>query len=346
MKSDISGAGLPPLVISHMDMFLCPACGGSLKAPGNPPQLQCAQCNCTFACAEGIPRLLLSNEWASANDVTEIEKSFYEKYPFPTYDLLDSPESLRAKARKGHFARLLDEQIPPRATICEIGCGTGQLSNFLGMTWGRTVFGTDVCVNSLRLGQGFKVAHQINNVTFIQMNLFKPVFKPDSFDLVICNGVLHHTSNPFLGFRTILNLVKEGGFIIIGLYNTFGRIPINIRRIIFKISGNRFKFIDPRLRDKSLSETRRHIWFMDQYKNPHESTHTFGEVLGWFDQSGVEFLNSIPKATAFEPIAPDEKLFSPKPRGTRMDHFFVQLGLLRSGSSEGGFFNVIGRRKG
>ncbi len=282
----------------------------------------------------------MPNKW----EITDVIKSFYEENPFPNYEDLDSIWSLRRKAEKGIFARLLEDQIPHRTRMLEVGCGTGQLSNFLAMSE-RTVFATDICLNSLKLGQNFKEKNKIDNVTFLQMDLFKPVFKLDSFDLVICNGVLHHTGDPFLGFQLISKLVKKGGFIIVGLYNTYGRIFTKIRGFIFKFSGDRFKFLDPRLRDKSLSYMRKYIWFMDQYKNPHESTHTIGEVLSWFDRTGFEFINSIPKSMALESFSPKEELFKANPRGTRLDRFFIQLKMLLSGSREGGLFIMIGRKK-
>ena len=49
-----------------------------------------------------------------------------------------------------------DEQIPADAMLLEAGCGTAQLTNFLGMDWRRRVIGADLCMNSLRLGKGFR----------------------------------------------------------------------------------------------------------------------------------------------------------------------------------------------
>jgi len=332
------------IVSRNSNLFLCPACGGDLGISED--CFKCVSCGNEFPCDGGIPLLFWPSEWDdSKRDVTDVVNAFYEENPFPGYEDLDSKWSLREKAEKGIFARLLDDQIPHGARILEVGCGTGQLSNFLGMTWGRTVFATDICLNSLKLGEEFKEKERIDNVAFLQMNLFRPVFRPDSFDVVICNGVLHHTSDPFLGFQSISKLVKKSGFIIVGLYNTYGRIPTHIRRFIFRLSGNRFKFLDPRLRDENLSNMRKLIWFRDQYKNPHESKHTIGEVLSWFDQSGVEFINSVPKSTAFDPFSPEEKLFEANLRGTKLDRFFVQLGMLLRGGREGGFFVMIGRKK-
>lgn len=340
-----STAAPAELVLDQLDILMCPACGGSLKALDSRNALDCGACARSFPCQGGIPLLFWPTEWTSTEDVTETVKAFYEATPFPNYDDMDSAERLKAKAEKGVFARLLNEQIPYGAKVLECGCGTGQLSNFLGLTWGRKAFATDICLNSLRLGHEFRDRNDIANVCFLQMNIFRPVFKPESFDVVICNGVLHHTSDPFLGFRTILSCLKRGGFIIIGLYNACGRLTTDLRRLIFRLSGDRFRFLDPRLRGEKLVEARERAWFMDQYKHPHESKHTIGEVLRWFDSLGVEFVNSIPKAAASGRFSLQERLFEPNPRGSALDHMLVQLGMLLTGGREGGFFIMIGRKK-
>jgi SAM-dependent methyltransferase len=292
----------------------------------------------------GIPQLFWQNDWPPEKpDVTRTMQSFYEQTPFPNYDDFDSADALKEKARRGVFARLFDEQIRFGSCVLEVGCGTGQLSNFLGMTWGRTVFGTDACLKSLQLADKFRLENQIKGTTFLQMNLFRPVFKPESFDFVVCNGVLHHTSDPFLGFQTIAKLVKRGGFILIGLYNKYSRFSTDFRRWLFRISGDRLQFLDPRIRDRSANEARKRAWFLDQYKNPHESKHTFGEIQGWFKVSGFEFMNSIPKAQG-EVFSSEERLFEPHLPGSPFDHFLVQSGGLFLGGRDGGFFIMIGKR--
>src|SRR5438094_128207 len=94
-----------------------------------------------------------------------------------------------------------------------------------------------------------------------------------------------------------------------------------------------------------LSAVRKRIWFLDQYQHPHESKHTMGEVLAWFDRAGVEFLNAIPKCNAGGRFAEREQFFAPNPRGTSFDHFIVQLNMLLTGGQEGGFFIMAGRKK-
>ena len=97
------------------------------------------------------------NHWApGAPDVTDTVRAFYEENPFPNYDDVDSVFRLAQKAEAGFFARMLNEQIPQNARVLEIGCGTGQLSNYLGSMGSRAVFGTDLCLNSLRLAEKFR----------------------------------------------------------------------------------------------------------------------------------------------------------------------------------------------
>ena len=97
---------------------------------------------------------------APSGDVTGVVKAFYEENPFPNYDDVESSFTLREKARKGIFAQLLDDNVSLTAKVLEVGCGTGQLSNFLGECTTRTVIGADLCLNSLRLAQEFQAAQR------------------------------------------------------------------------------------------------------------------------------------------------------------------------------------------
>ncbi len=296
--------------------------------------------------SDGIPNLFVPTREAEGriDDVTEMVKAFYEDTPFPNYDGLDSRESLAAKARKGVFANLLDKQIPAGALVLEAGCGTGQLSNFLGMSWNRKVIAGDLCLNSLRLAKGFADRYAIRNVGFVQMNLFRPPFRSNSFDVVISNGVLHHTGDCEGGFRSILSKLKPGGLILVGLYNAYARLPTLWKRALFRRFGPRLYFLDPRLRDLSKEPQRIKAWFMDQYRHPHETRHSMGEVLHWFSKYGVDFVNGVPHLDGTE-FTVDESLFTPRSLGTPLTRAISQLGMLTHGGEDGGLYIMIGRKR-
>jgi hypothetical protein len=103
-------------------------------------------------------------------------------------------------------------------------------------------------------------------------------------------------------------------------------------------------FLDRHAVDRRVSASKRRAWFMDQYKNPHESKHTVGEVLEWLKEVGFEFVHAIPKTFPFSELAQDERLFRPERLGNRFERLLVNLGLMVAGHREGGFFIVIARR--
>jgi carbamoyltransferase len=324
------------------ELLACPCGSGrSLRRVGG--ELVSA-CGHRFPVTDGIPQLFWPHDTLDApTDVTERVKAFYEETPFPNYDDHDSTRSLIEKARRGAYARDLDAAIPYNSSVLEVGCGTGQLTNFLGVSC-RRVIGTDLCLNSLRLGDEFRRAQGLSRVRFVQANLFRLPFQKAQFDAVLCNGVLHHTSDPRLGFKLLLPLVRPGGHIVIGLYNRYGRLMTDARRLLFRATGGAGKWIDPYLRSTPMSEGKRKAWFADQYQHPHESKHTIGEVLRWFDEEGIEFVRGVPSVTGEEADG-RTKLFTQTARGTPWSHFLVQARQIVGGSREGGFFIMIGRRR-
>ena len=239
----------------------------------------------------------------------------------------------------------LDRAIPYNSTVLEVGCGTGQLTNFLGISC-RRVIGADVCLNSLRLGETFRRKHDLWRVRFLQMNLFRPCFQPEQFDAIVCNGVLHSTADPYGGFRCLLPLLKPGGHIVIGLYNRYGRLATDLRRQIFRLTRGRAEWLDPTLRSGPRAEAKRRAWFADQYLHPHESKHTISEILRWFDETGMEFVRGVPPFMPEPDLLLGTGLFEPRPRGSALDHFLVQSKEVLAGSREGGFFITIGRKPG
>lgn len=329
---------------AQLDMLACPRCGSGLEH--RVAHVVCKGCAQSFPITNNIPQFYWPNDdWDNEkSDVTETIKAFYEQTPFPNYDDFDDTASLIDKAKEGVFARLLDEQIPANTKILEAGCGTGQLSAFLSVA-NRTVFGADMCMNSLQLAEKFRHKNQLKNLSLLQMNLFRPAFKVESFDLVISNGVLHHTSDPRLAFNTLARLVKPGGYILIGLYHKYGRLITDTRRLIFGVAGGSLDFLDPQLRKVRASDGKWKAWFMDQYHNPHESKHTISETMQWFDEEGFDVLKTIPKTKLFAKFTDTESLFKKDEFGKPFERLLVELGMITKGSAEGGFFIVIGKKR-
>ncbi len=308
-------------------------------------EFRCRRADHRYPEQDGVPSFFTpTDRQLPTTDVTDTIKAFYEAHPFPDYEPHDDTATLIKRARLGIVARLLDESIPYGARVLECGCGTGQLTNFLSMA-NRTAIGTDLSINSLKKALAFKHRHALDRAHFLQMNLFHPAFKPATFDLVIANGVLHHTSAPFLGYQTIAQLVKPGGHILLGLYHKYGRLATGLRRVLWQATGGRFRLGDRRIVNPPPGSVKRSAWFIDQYMNPHESTHTLAEVVRWFGSTGFAFVNAIPKAIPFTATEEHENLLAPTRFGGALERFLVNAGMAVTGFRDGGFFIVVGVRE-
>jgi SAM-dependent methyltransferase len=277
------------------------------------------------------------------DNISSEVRSFYERYPFPGYGDTDSPAALVERAQRGVYARLLDRQIPFGARVLDVGCGTGQLVNFLALG-GRIVTGCDLSGASLEKAIDFQRRFGIKNASFVQGDLFSISLSESSFDYILCNGVLHHTGDPYGGFVRLCRWLMPGGCIVVGLYSRYGRKLLQVCRFFGKLNEKIIAKVDRSLRRKDLSEERKLIWFMDQYKHPHESTHTIEEVLRWFKKNNVHYLNSIPKIVIGERFCEKERLFAPHRAGGKLQHFLKQVSWMFSQGREGGYFIVIGRK--
>src|SRR3989338_6802343 len=168
--------------------------------------------------------------------VGQTVQGFYNKTPFPDYELdrFNSKEDLRIAANE--FARVLDRSIPEDASVIDVGTGTGQLSAFLSFRR-KCVWGIDFSDSSLNKAKALKQKLKLDSwhlkkVDILDANQIDEIGV--KFDYILCLGVLHHTQDAYQGFKNILKLLKPDGFVAIGLYNRWGRIPLEIRQALAK----------------------------------------------------------------------------------------------------------------
>jgi len=294
-----------------------------------------------FDIINGIPDFFKDN----SETLSLTQSKFYNEVKFPNYDEIDDFGSLLEKSEKSTFFKKLDKEIAMFSKVLEVGCGTGQLSLFLSR-YQRQIFSVDLSMGSLELGENFRKKNNIENLFFLRMNLFNLFFKEEFFDVIISNGVLHHTENPKLAFMELTKYLKKDGYIIIGLYHRYGRVYTKIRQSLIKIFGDSFKFLDKKTLTKYSSKEKSFAWFMDQYKNPKESTHTFTEISNWFKIANIEFISSIPFSFPGNSLI-DQKLFEKNNSNSKFGILSSEIIQCFSPQQirEGGFFVMIGKKK-
>ena len=337
------------------DFLCCERCGGSLNRGDT--EVECSNCDRTLAIdSVGVLDFLKSDTEgesssketyvrdADAQDIGEMVRRFYEENPFPNYDGFESVGDLARRASRSAYAAALDRQLPIGARVLEIGCGTGQLGAFLSMG-GRAVVGVDFSRASLQLGAKFCRSQDLRDFQLLRADLFKLPLKPGSFDLVVCKGVLHHTSDPRLGLEKISQLVRPGGHLIVGLYHRWARLPTVLRSLIYRLTGGRQRSADYVMRHLVQSEAKAKSWWLDQYFHPHESRHGAAEVVGWLQDLGLEITSSVPPIWLGESFSERAPLFGPPRAPSRsLELLLVQLGWLFTISREGALFDLIARK--
>lgn len=314
-----------------LELLVCPACAGPLA-----DDWRCTRCDARYEAPAGIPNLRIASDAE-----VDVVRRFYEHAPFPGYPKNDSLSTLRARAERSKFARLLDQAIPGDARVLEIGCGTGQMSLYLARA-DRLVIGADLTRASLELAAAAARRFKLDRVLFVETDLHRPGLHSGSFDVVYSSGVLHHTPDPRAAFARIAQLVRPRGMIVLGLYNAVARIPHRLRRMVARWSNYRLIPFDPVLRSRNNEPARREAWLRDQYRHPEEHRHTLGEVQSWFAENDVEFVGAYPSALIGE--EPDD-LFAFAGDNWFVERWLAQLGWMHMLGHEGGLFVTVGQRK-
>ncbi len=281
---------------------------------------------------DGIYRFL---ENLTDNQTSSV-KEFYMEDPFPNYNSFDNLEKFIKKIENNYFVNSISSLISPNDLVLEFGCGTGQLGNFLAATNHSKVISADLTFNSLKLANNFKFKNNIKGIDFFECDIFKPCFKDNSFDLIICNGVLHHTVNPYQGFLNLVKMLKNEGLIIIGLYNSISRIKNSIIKYLSKFIGkSAYYLFDEVYRNKD--DFAQISWLKDQYHHPLEKRYSFRELHDWFQKNNIEFINSIPSYNK------KADFISKIEEGDAIDQLNIQLIDLVE-NKEGGLFLFLGKK--
>lgn len=319
-----------------------------LKAPGKDDTtsievtedfLRCRETGETWPFFMGVPTLM-GRTAVEGIDITTRVRAFYEENPFPSYEGIEEFSELVRKGMNNSFSRRLLDAIGFNKLVLECGCGTGQLSHFLQLN-NNHVLGVDMSSASLRLACDHKWRNRLGRSAFCQMDIFDLAVKNESFDVVISHGVLHHTFDARRAFAEICRKVKPGGIVMVGLYNSYARIPTWIRSKLIGTFGPGIDYVvRTRIRDKRKAD----IWIKDQYYNPHETWHSIDEVMGWLAENGCDYLNCSPPILGTDGET-HSGLFEATDPGSHYQRAVTQMSWLATIAREGALFDVIGRKR-
>lgn len=288
---------------------------------------------------DGILRLKLNNS------IVKKVSEFYTSNPFPNYKIDDDKISILEKGNKNLLANQFKKFVGYNKKILEIGCGTGQLSTYFSIGNNNLVVAMDATLQSLKIAKNFAKKNDIQNLIYVNADIFEDVLVDEYFDFIWCNGVLHHTKDPNQAFNVAIKSLKKNGYVLIGLYNKFGRLRTLIRKLFYKIIGLKFlEIFDPTLKKLKISKNEKLAWIRDQYNHPQESLHTLDEILNWFEKNKIDFISSIPSCDFIDNNY--EEIFKKRSKGNYFYRLLSQiLMIFNSLGSDGGLFIIIGKKR-
>lgn len=280
------------------------------------------------------------------DDTTKKVVDFYKKNPFPNYKNNDNKSTILSKGNNSYL-KSLKELMGYKKMILEVGCGTGQFSNYFAIGTNNSIFALDPTFESLKIAKNFSDRNNIKNITYINGSIFEEIFENETFDFVFCSGVLHHTKDTYLGFKNCVKLLKKNGFILIGLYNSYAKF--SLKKFIFKIFGYKFiSKIDPILKNLKDSDEEIMAWVEDQYNHPVERSHSIDEVLQWFRDNRIEPIAGIPKINNLDFYEMNMNIIDNTPIASKnwFSRVVTQLNMnFNLLGSDGALFCILGRKK-
>jgi 2-polyprenyl-3-methyl-5-hydroxy-6-metoxy-1,4-benzoquinol methylase len=176
------------------------------------------------------------------NTTSKSVREQYEENPYPRWIKTGLAYKARtlASVLRGSPLRfdLGDYVSPEHPEILVAGCGTGQHAlGTASMYLNAHVLAVDLSLNSLSYAQRKTKELGFSNIEYVQGDIMELGKIERQFDLIACIGVLHHLGDPLAGWRILVNLLRPGGLMNIGLYSEIGRQDIIAGRSLIAEKG-------------------------------------------------------------------------------------------------------------
>jgi ubiquinone/menaquinone biosynthesis C-methylase UbiE len=137
-------------------------------------------------------------------------QAHYDTYPLDFMSKEDEHSISEQQPRP--FREFVEKYFAPGQSVADIGCGPGRATMYLAQR-GADVYALDLSLASIALAR--KRAPGAHYVC--ATNLALPI-RDGAFDAVVSDGVIHHTPDAALAFRENARLLKDGGYMYLGVY--------------------------------------------------------------------------------------------------------------------------------
>lgn len=164
-----------------------------------------------------------------ADDVSQNVARLYEQNPYPRWLSLHAPSvSARRHSLADYFSEkeLAFMEAPYRVLIAGAGTGQQAVDAALGYGTGAALTAIDLSLASLAYANRMAALFDADNVRFVQCDILNANLLDGDFDVIESIGVLHHMDDPWAGWKALIEKLRPGGLMKIGLYSRAARATI------------------------------------------------------------------------------------------------------------------------
>jgi ubiquinone/menaquinone biosynthesis C-methylase UbiE/uncharacterized protein YbaR (Trm112 family) len=191
-----------------LKIIVCPKCTSRVELKDE--NIICIGCKYEYAVMNGIP--IMASEDLSLDEKGNL--SYFDSL-YSSGELLikyreDLVETYEYNIGERYFYKIIDKEINGRKYVLDAGCGGGSFGKRIIRNL-ECLFNFDISYQSLRYAQ-----NRINSdkACFIQGNLNYLPFENASFDMIVCNWVLHHIKNLDGALKEISRVLKKDGLFL------------------------------------------------------------------------------------------------------------------------------------
>lgn len=264
---------------------------------------------------------------AIGDDISRRVMEQYEANSYPRWLSLDVPSpGAMLKQLAGYFDPGTLAFFDRPFDLLVAGCGTGQqvLKCAFGYGENANLLAVDLSRASLAYAVRKAGEYGAAGIRFAQADILDLARLEKRFDVIECVGVLHHLRDPLAGWRVLVETLRPGGIMLIGLYSALARRDIiQLRR---EIESSGLGADDDGIRDfrrllmmkdeGQLGAELRHSAdfftfsnFRDLIFHVNEHQLTIPEIKEFLECSGLRFRGFLlppPVRQAFRQVSPKE----------------------------------------
>jgi len=267
--------------------------------------------------AAAVTEPIASDGVGVLDEVTRRVQEQYRQYPYPRF----AEESVVDGRRLVSVDYLRYMQIaawPGRSNlsglrVLDAGCGTGQVLTQMAECHPEIkLLGIDLSDTSLGMAQRQLDRVGATNAELRVFQIYDLEQLGETFDIVMCGGVLHHLSDPVRGLRCLRSVLKDDGILSIMVYGRYGRTGVYVMQDLIRMvsAGRSQAELAPWTRKlvdalPSLHAFHRRKFgdidmegdsgLVDLLLHPQDRSYTVPEIYEWLDQASLELLQWCPR---------------------------------------------------